>query len=195
MATYRYIKVWAPDHPLRGKRGEVFQHRMVLYDEIGPGWHPCHWCGVEVEWRVRGRGVPTTGELSVDHLDGDKQNNEPGNLVPCCRPCNTRDGYNPARVTDDEAHIVRASGTRLRASTSVCQSCGESFVHAPLDVGRYCSRTCSYESKRRAVCSRGHDRVPENVSPANQCRECLREASARHNEKRRAARQAARRSC
>lgn len=30
-------------HPLANTHGAVFEHRKVLYDEIGPGPHPCHW--------------------------------------------------------------------------------------------------------------------------------------------------------
>lgn len=72
-------------HPLASSQGHLFDHRAVLYDAIGPGAHPCHWCGVMVAWED-----PHPLGLEVDHLDGDKLNNEAANLVPTCHGDNTR---------------------------------------------------------------------------------------------------------
>src|SRR5699024_6877447 len=69
-------------HPLAWPDGRVRIHQATLYDEIGPGKHPCHRCGKLVEWR----GDPP---LHVDHLDGDTWNNAPSNLAPACARCNT----------------------------------------------------------------------------------------------------------
>lgn len=81
-----------PDHPLTGKTGKVLSYRAALYDSIGPGEHPCHWCDRPVTWTVRnGRGITVT-ELAVDHLDGDDHNDAVKNLVPSCNPCNTLRG-------------------------------------------------------------------------------------------------------
>lgn len=74
-------------HPL-AQKGGVLEHRKVLYDLIGPGPHPCHWASrygceeTSLEWSDGPR-------LVVDHLDGDKQNNSPDNLVPSCTRCNS----------------------------------------------------------------------------------------------------------
>jgi hypothetical protein len=70
------------------KNGEVLEHRRVLYDAIGPGPHECHWsgisgCGKVLEWGG-------TGGIQADHLDGDKLNNDPTNLVPSCLGCNRK---------------------------------------------------------------------------------------------------------
>jgi len=74
------------DHPLADSRGIVYVHRMVLFDKIGPGWHPCHWCGAIVTWR---KGLaPDT--LTADHVDFDPSNNDPANLVPSCNLCNSQ---------------------------------------------------------------------------------------------------------
>lgn len=82
----RYKSVEEPGHPLAGTSGWILLHRKLLFERIGPGWHPCHWCGEPVEWRT---GVkPFKGSLVVDHVDHDTLNNEPGNLVPSCNPCN-----------------------------------------------------------------------------------------------------------
>lgn len=77
-----YRWTWDPHHPLvQGKRDNfAAEHRKVLYDKIGPGSHPCWQCGVLVEWG---------STLTADHVDFDRLNNVPGNLMPACRPCNS----------------------------------------------------------------------------------------------------------
>lgn len=96
-----YRMVFAPGHPIAGRRRQVFEHRVVLYDAIGPGSHPCHWCAKVVDW---GASVPDPEALVVDHIDGDPSNNHLANLVPSCISCNSR----------------RANGCRLDpASTAV----------------------------------------------------------------------------
>ena len=79
-------------HPL-AHRGAVREHRKVLYDAVGPGPHECHWnetygCGrISLEW-----GGLQGDSLCVDHLDHDRTNNAPENLVPSCIACNLRRG-------------------------------------------------------------------------------------------------------
>lgn len=84
----RYRTKHQPDHPLASKHGSVYVHRAVLYDEIGPGPHACHWCKTEVDWAPR--GAPR--ELQPDHLNDDGADNRIENLVPSCRRCNTLRG-------------------------------------------------------------------------------------------------------
>lgn len=71
-------------HPL-SQRGRLGEHRMVLYDKIGPGPHKCHWCGKELEWG---------GILGIvaDHLNEDRSDNRPENLAPSCHSCNANRG-------------------------------------------------------------------------------------------------------
>ncbi len=83
-----YICIYQPDHPL-AVQGRVFEHRKVLFDSLGPGPHPCHWCQRLVDW-IKGRCID--GALVPDHLDGNKANNALSNLVPSCNPCNSRRG-------------------------------------------------------------------------------------------------------
>ncbi len=72
------------EHPLAVGTGSLLEHRAVLYDKIGPGSHLCHWgCGKVLTWGV---------DLFVDHLDSDRLNNDPDNLVPSCNPCNMHRG-------------------------------------------------------------------------------------------------------
>lgn len=76
-----YLKAYRPRHPLSPTTGRGYTHRMNLYDAIGPGTHPCAYCGIAVTW---GRN------LHVDHVDANRHNNDPANLRPCCATCNTR---------------------------------------------------------------------------------------------------------
>ena len=76
-----YTLVFRPQHPMATKWGWARDHRVVLYDAIGPGPHSWWSCGVEVDWG---------GHLVVHHLDHDRSNNTIENLAPSCTPCNAR---------------------------------------------------------------------------------------------------------
>lgn len=89
-----------PGHPLAPGSGRVYVHRAVLYDKIGPGTHPCHWCGKAVRWTV-GKAPDM---LTVDHLDGHGDHNDPANLVPACHKCNS------ARASAMRSDVLRAAG-------------------------------------------------------------------------------------
>jgi hypothetical protein len=63
------------------------QHRRILFEKIGPGEHRCFHCQKTVSWD---KTYPKDLDgLVVDHLDDNKANNEPTNLVPSCAACNT----------------------------------------------------------------------------------------------------------
>lgn len=88
LGGYRYVSARANRHPLQTKNEKVSAHRVVLYDAIGSGEHPCTWCGKVVSWE---KSWPRDRDaLVVDHLDGDRLNNELENLVPSCQPCNSK---------------------------------------------------------------------------------------------------------
>lgn len=80
----RYKRINCPGHYLAGANNQQWEHRVVLFDTIGMGPHPCHWCGKPLDW-----GGKTKDSLVVDHLDGYGDNNEPANLMPSCLRCNS----------------------------------------------------------------------------------------------------------
>ena len=96
-----YIVLARPKHPLASPHGKVLEHRMVLFDTIGQGDHPCHWCGKALRWDAHRRQHDA---LTTDHLDSVKTNNDPSNLVPSCLACNG--GRSRRRVTLGTRHRV-----------------------------------------------------------------------------------------
>jgi hypothetical protein len=120
----------------------MLYHRLVLYEKIGPGQHPCNYCGETVEWKV---GQHTQrGNLIAEHVDGDTTNNDPENLVPSCQSCNNR--KNSRAVGDDETFIV-IGGKRCRAVERTCEQCSKPFLvrvaEKRTNFGRFCSRSCA----------------------------------------------------
>lgn len=80
---YRVLHI--PGHPLARQQGKVLEHRVVLHAAIGDGAHPCHWCGRQLTWIG-----PPNSRICADHLDENRLNNVPENLVPACLDCNTK---------------------------------------------------------------------------------------------------------
>jgi 5-methylcytosine-specific restriction endonuclease McrA len=71
------------DHPLDTGVGAVYVHRLVLWEKLAGTDTYCHWCGDPLDWG---------STLHIDHLDNDKDNNDPANLVPSCDKCNGSKG-------------------------------------------------------------------------------------------------------
>lgn len=145
----------AAGHPLAPPSGTVAVCRLVLYEMIGPGSHPCHWCGNLVTW-MPGKGVAPDA-LIADHLDWDQSNDSPENLVPSCNACNAHRTPRGDRqiIRGDEMFIVASNGARQRAVQRECELCGSSFVVVSAQVrvgkGRFCSRSCArtYSNAKR----------------------------------------------
>ena len=72
-------------HPLSNAQGKLLGHRAVLFDAIGAGVHPCHWCEKPLTWRGA-----ADARINGDHLDHNKLNNDISNLVVSCLDCNTK---------------------------------------------------------------------------------------------------------
>lgn len=88
---YRLIP--STTHPL-ATDGYVREHRAALWDHCGFGSADpftaliaCHWCRHPIPWRSRAKPA-WRHSVNVDHLDGDRVNNDPTNLVASCGWCN-----------------------------------------------------------------------------------------------------------
>ena len=79
--SHGYKIAGAKGHPLADAKGSAYAHRLVLFEKIGSGPQECHWCGCDLTW---GDG------LEVDHVNNQRDDNRPENLVPTCHGCNTR---------------------------------------------------------------------------------------------------------
>lgn len=143
LPKYKYVK--RKFHPISPPCGVMPLHRLILFDRIGPGSHPCHHCGETVEWRI---GVHTQrGALIAEHLDGNHLNNDPANIVPSCQRCNTLKNN---RALKDSEQFVMVSGKKRRAEERSCRTCGKSFLITLSNLrdpkqGQYCSRRCMYD--------------------------------------------------
>lgn len=93
-----YMLIPVPGHPMAGKSGLAFEHRVIAYERGGAGDQDCHWCGTKLSW----------AEAVIDHLNEVKDDNRPENLVVACSPCNRARGsmipfigrMKPERIAD-----------------------------------------------------------------------------------------------
>lgn len=131
-------RVVARDHPLADSHGRVALSRLRLYDKVGPGVHPCNWCGRRVIWTV---GV-TPDALITDHLDWDNTNDDPANLVVSCHNCNARRAApgKQGAIQPDEPVKILSTGHRTRAVEKECGWCGETFLTLPSRPRKFCSK-------------------------------------------------------
>jgi hypothetical protein len=147
----RYKRVYLPNHPLAVGAGTIPQHRVILYDRIGGGPHPCHWCGKILRW-TKGKTRPWS--LLPDHVDGNGKNNNPGNIVPACPKCNSaRRKTKPLQAGEVFTRLWNGSGQRYRCTIERCHECGDKFhrlVSSKLGHGRFCSKSCAQTNKNRA---------------------------------------------
>jgi hypothetical protein len=153
----RYKGVRKNGHPLISPgnvASTIAVCRFILYEKIGPGIHPCHWCGKLLTWGGRG---PTS--IQTDHIDAVKSHNDPSNLVAACKRCNnmrTRTGINRP-VGDHEIFVVRIHPdgrvTRHRAELRYCAYCGSEFKYVLADKavnkGRFCCRSHARRTPRK----------------------------------------------
>ena len=151
--TTSYPSFYDPNHflsPGDGSRhghrnANVLLSRAVLYDKIGPGKHPCHWCGRIVEWMVGGHRGVKPGQLVADHLDKNPENNSPDNLVPSCQSCNVKRGM--ANLIQPGEPTVRSRTVHdrvTRAEERICPICGKTFLHMIAKRNPRLGQTCSY---------------------------------------------------
>lgn len=98
-----YLYVKAKGHALSGLRTRAYAHRVAFYDANGEGPFACHWCKAEVNWAT----------MHVDHLDDDKGNNLPSNLVAACPVCNMQRGHHKVMQSHRDKTGIEFAGEKL----------------------------------------------------------------------------------
>lgn len=114
-----YVALHDSTHPLAWANGYVLEHRRILYARLGPGAHQCHWCGKTVAWET-----PFPDGLVGDHLDRERSNNDPNNLVASCLHCNVQ--RQRRELTHcKHGHEFTAENTQIRPNGNrSCRACG-----------------------------------------------------------------------
>ena len=102
-----YQFLYVPGHPLLSKgQTYVAEHRIVLFDAIGPGPMDCALCGCGLTWKT----------CQADHIDENPRNNARANLRPLCRRCNTWRSMPPAVVRMKNAVALTFEGETKTAT-------------------------------------------------------------------------------
>lgn len=146
----RYKRLKRRGHPLATASGHLCEHRAVLYDKLGPGTHPCHWCGKLLRWTI---GKLEKDSILPDHINFSERDNRPANIVAACAQCNARRQRRRV-LKDGEFMASYPSGMRFRAVWENCGWCGKKFAKKVSEknptVGKFCSHSCSTKSKAEA---------------------------------------------
>jgi hypothetical protein len=150
-----YVRIKRPGHPVATVGGNAYEHRVVLWDKIGSGQHACHWCGTMVDWFVE----PL---LQTDHLNQQRGDNRPENLVPSCGKCNGGRNAETAKagfrafLNDPirRAPWFAALHARRRRIQRDCEWCRSPFETTPRGRKRFCDHRCAAFARERARSAR-----------------------------------------
>ena len=111
LTSHGYITIHRAGHVLADKVGRLYEHRLVLWEKTGGCDQQCYWCGRAVGWFQQGKA-----KLVTDHLDGNKQNNIPANVVAACADCNKGRDQQRAGRGDQPCRICGTLNDRLYCS-------------------------------------------------------------------------------
>jgi ribosomal protein L34E len=140
----KYRMLSRPDCPIAPPSGIIAAHRWILYNNLGRGAHPCHWCGKRLFWQPKDRNR----QIHADHVNGRTLDNRPENIVASCRRCNTIRDRND-RIAEHEPVFVNCYGNRTRVTAHQCAECGSEFLAVPSARRTFCSRHCSQSAHNR----------------------------------------------
>lgn len=160
-----YVAMTGPtarSHPARTSTGWVQLHTMAAYDKYGPGPHPCHWCGRQVDWYFRtfAKDNPIK-KIVVDHLNWVTIDCRSENLVVSCNSCNTQRSRDEVSPRDRSLQVNQSFGR--------CTGCDRDFKsrmayrghRRSCKSGSYQLISSSYVSINAPVAQRQSSRLQE----------------------------------
>jgi len=121
-----YVLVWSPNHILADKKGYVYEHRFVYYEQVSKEVSNCEICDKEIGW----------GNVHIDHIDENRKNNSPENLRPLCNGCNVSRNRDYTKQTK---HFITYNGEKKSAK------------EWSDDDRVYVSRTCILQRLKRGM--------------------------------------------
>ena len=128
-----------PDHPRANNKGWVYEHYVNAEKNIG---------------RYLRKGE------AVHHVDGNKWNNDPSNLIVFATWGDHSSCHGGAQIYKDEEgiwHAIKIGGHKycgngksiaIRDIPSICKYCGRKFLGIKGQRNKYCSIECSGLDKR-----------------------------------------------
>jgi hypothetical protein len=179
--TTGYVQYVGFQHPVANPAGITRYHRIILFNKIGNGPHLCHWgCGKAVSWD---KSYPyDVNGMVADHVNGDKSDNRPENLVASCGRCNlTRPGVKKPRRIKSQVGPCSVEGCQKDARTlSLCgahyqqQKAGKPFTSVRTyqktqknQIGKVCTGCEEHKSYENFYARSG------GKGYQNQCKECM----------------------
>lgn len=180
-----YVQYVGYQHPVANPGGITRYHRIVLFNKIGNGPHLCHWgCGKTLSWD---KSYPyDENGMVVDHVNGNKADNRPENLVPSCGRCNlTRPGVKKPARPKTQVGPCSVEGCKKDAKTKfLCsshyqqQKAGKPFTPVRTyqkvekdEYGKVCSRCDEYKTYENFYARSG------GRGYQNHCKDCMIETT------------------
>lgn len=155
-----YVCIFMPEHPLANSRGDVYEHRVVLYEKYGEKIPPCEICGALTTWSSR--------NTHVDHINEIKNDNRVDNLRILCNSCNVRRANKPENyINKPHTHTFTVGDLSLTA-TQWARVDGVKVSGSTIVNRRkrgFCDYDCIYMEKKTHNGNKKSSKNPRKINP------------------------------